>query len=937
MQRRLLFIILLALSLAACTDDGLEGLSVEQRELIGRAVNFNPTRVDAFATRVTYDDTGAFNEDDLMRIYRQYYDNGTWGTDADYRTYVHNTKYATGTTISLGKDWRVYVGRKGYNIVADALHQTAGTFTQEEKDSITWDKGGTVRFRSWTRSNYDNCLTNCYKWYGSDGLTNYYPDFCVSDWVTVSGPTEQIPLNMRHICSRIVFSRRNDGNEFHHVEVDTIWQDYKRIDNADFNDNDNDEAGKSDDDAKEECNQVLAAYRRMCMPAGVDIERGELHAMLKGYWNNLYYEGNETPTVTHDSLRSSRDYLPKLEEQPASSFYHFGAKDANYIHHYVQRPVFANVNGSCYLLTIPYDMSNGENKGDIITLPACTRFRVYLRDVNNGDGNNTNGYEGNYHIFSLQDIVERDADGNIILENGKTKPKFPNGLELLPGYSYRFWVGYRYKQLTITADDHFSWEQQDRENDNFDADIHAVPEPTTADYGWWKETIRKAIPTNTGGDFNPVFHIETQQQFIEFINLVNGTAAKKTSGLTRAKRGIKNPDHEGNTYDEYNWWYSSISANKRDTTWVTSAEATADGYLLYQSYHAANANQPAYSEEEYIREPYPFYDETRNRHYTVYLDNDLDLYDWQLESIGGGNFWDAEKKRYITPFMGYFDGQNHTLRNLNMQEEYLFKQIESAAIRNLRIESTHKVSLVKEGTETNYIVGIDLRAHSTLNSIAERLTSNDYNNPSYVVGCIHVGDAGGALVGASDNLYMYGCMQAAEGIPSGKGALLGAYLTAPHHDNGLFFRPRISFNYNDMSQELKGTPSWGRFSCNYYDTELSRGTNAVGDIADLYSPLEYIRGRESFILKAKNDNLVKGDASFNTLTSISQRMAFYGLAPWKAMNYGIYKYNQTAIGSSHPCNAHYENDSTGYIHRYPELKATAPAAGQYANPLEQNN
>lgn len=913
MQRRLLFIIILALTLAACTDDGLDGLTAEQRDLIGRAVNFNATRVDAFASRVTLIDTGEFNEDDLMRIYRQYYQsNGTWGEEA-YRTYIHNTKYAPGTTISLGTDWRVYVGRKGYNTVADALHGDDDLFVQTDQDSITWDHGGTVRFRSWTRSNYAGCLDGCYKWYGANGLTNYYPDYCVSEWVTVSGPTEQIPLNMRHICSRIVFSRRGNGNEFHHVEVATDWEDYKRADNADtnYNDNANDEAGKSDDDAKDEHALVMAAYNRMCMPSGVDIEKGELHAMMQTYWANLNNGESGQPETNHSKV------LRKLEEEDPATFYHYGTQNADYISKNVQRPVFANVNGSCYLLTIPYDMSNESTQGDIITLPACTRFRVFLRDVNNGDGmpNGNQSYEGTYHIFSLKDIV--DGSGN---------PKFPDGLDMLPGRSYRFYVGYRYKQLTITADDHFSWDEQDLKDHQIDADIHDVPATSPAEYSWWKTTIKNAIPTSTGGDFNPVFHITSQKEFIEFINLVNGTAAIKTEGLYRAKRNVVNDDHKDNSYDRYNWWYSAVSANKRDTTWVTSAEATAMGYLLYESYHAANANQPAYSEEEYIRQNYPFYDESRDRHYTVYLDCELDFYDWELESVG---------YRETTPFMGYFDGQNHTISNLNLKEEYFFKYIKSAAIRNLRIESTHKVSLVKEGTNTNYIVGIDLRAHSTMNSIAESLTSNTYNNPSYVVGCIHVGDAGGALVGASDNLYMYGCMQAAEGIPSGQGALLGGYLTAPNN-NGSFFSPQISFDYSNMSQQLKGTPSWGRFMCNYYDTELSRGTNAVGSTRDLYSPLEYIRGRDSFILKAKNDNLLKG-ASINILGSEAQRIAYYGLAPWKAMNYGIVRYNQTPIGTTHKCNAHYENDDTGYIHRYPELKADVPAAGQYANPLDQNN
>lgn len=909
MMKRYLYIII-ALTLCACTSDELDlgGLTAEQQSLIGKAVNFNATKVDEFGqrTRTTWIENGEFNEDDLMRIYREYQlSNGTWEA-ASYRTYLHNYKYATGTSVSLGTDWRVGVGRTGYNSISDSQHGV-GTFTQQKKDSITWEDGRTVRFRSWSRSNYAACLTNCYK-YQNSGITNYYPDYCVSDWVTVSGPTSQIALTMRHVCSRIVFAYRNNGSHFYKVELATDWNDYKRRDNADTNANDKSETDKTDEQAQTECNQVLAAYNRMCMPAGVDIDKGELYAMTKAFWDPL------------DNIAADNDKLRKLEDIDPTTFYHYGTQNGTYVKDNVQRPIFANVNTSCYLLTIPYDMSNDATGGEIITLPPCTRFRVYMRDVNRGDGMKDDGfeYEGTYHIFSLQDMTDDSG-----------APLFPNGLAMLPGYSYKFYVGYRYRQLTITANDNFSWEAQDREEDNLVADIQSVPEPTTANYTWWKDAIKEAIPTHTGGDFNPVFHIKDQQEFIEFINLVNGTAATLTSGLTRQKRNVKNPDHEGNSYDEYNWWYTEVSDNKRDTTWVTSAEATALGYLLYQSYHPANANQPAYSEEEYVREAYPFYDETRDRHYTVYLDCDLDLFDWSLPSIG---------KETSTPFMGYFDGQMHTLSNVNMQGEYLFKYIKSAAIRNLKVESTHKVSLVKEGTNTNYIVGIDLRAHSTTNSIAERLTSNNYNNPSYIVGCIHVGDAGGALVGASSNLYMLGCMQAAEGIPNGQGALLGAYLPYSSESNWQFFTPQISLDYNDMNDKVNGKPSsLGRFSCNYYDTELSKGTNAVFTIPDKYSPLEYIRGRDSYILKAKNDNLMTGDASFNSLKNVNQRLAYYGLAPWRAMNYAINQYNSGSIGSQHRCNAHYENNSTGYVHRYPDLLPGVPTAEQYANTLEQNN
>lgn len=910
-MKRFLYIVICVV-LTACTEDGWNGMTPEQHELIGTAVDFNASRIDEFThqTRSIYDDTGVFNERDLMRIYRQYQnDDGTWGTDA-YRTYYFYPKYANGTTVALGTDWRVWPDRKGKNEDGTVIDP------QKASDSITWENGKTVRFRSWTRSNYAYAITNCYKEAGANGATNYYPDFCISDWVTVSGPTKQIPLTMRHICSRIAISYRNNGSQFHRVEMATSLEDYKRPDNADFNDNDNDddEAGKTDAQAQAELESVMAAYNRMCMPAGVDINNSALYAMKKDYWAG----------IANDAEGQKK--LRFLEDEVASNFYFYGASDSVYIRKNVQRPVFNLINQSCYLLTIPYDMSNTSTQGDIITLPACTRFRVYLRDVNQGDSAHPGGYEANYHIFSLADI--KKADG--------ITPAFPNGLDMKPGYSYKFYVGYRYDQLTITANDHFSWDEQDEEEDYLQDAAVEMPTTSTAEYSWWKNALKEYIPKD-GSVYNPEFHITSEKEFIEFIHLVNGTAASRMDeGLHRAYRAKKeNPEHADNAYDRYNWWYTDVSANKRDTTWVTSAEATAMGFLLYEGYHAANANQPAFSQEEYITKAYPFYDETRSRHYTVYLDCDLDLADWELTSIGNAE---------TTPFMGYFDGyckgendvapRIHVIRNVNIQDEYLFKYIKSAAIRNLKIESTHKTSLVKEGSKTCYIVGVDMRAHCTRNAIAEKLTQNEYGNPCYVVGCIHVGDAGGALVGESNNLRMYGCMQAAEGIPTNTGALLGGYTSG---SSSSFFAPQISFNFNDINAKLQGKPSWGRFMCNYYDTDLSAGTNAVGAVSDRYSPLEYIRGRVSTILKAKNDNLLSGDANFNALTSVSQRLAFYGLAPWKAMNYGIWRYNNDTGNAEHKCNAHYENNSTGYVHRYPELMSGVPASGQYANPLDQEN
>lgn len=904
-MKRYLSYILLLLVLLSCEKERWDSLPQWQRDLIGRAVNFNASIADDFQTKTTWDESGAFNEYDLMRIYREYSDgNGGWEKKA-YRTYFFDTKYATGTTINLGRDWKVEEGRKGLGRGDDYVNP----FTQTKADSLTWESGKAVRFRAWARSNYAGALKNCYR--DANGITNYYPDYCLSDWVTMSGPTAQIPLTLRHACCRITIAYRNNGSQFYKAEVATEWQDYKRADNADTSENDeaDTEHGKTDAQAQEEWAQVVAAYNRMCMPGGVDADKAELKALKSSFWTDL--SNNST----------DNNKLRYLEDQSDDIFFPYGGGTAEDVETQVQRPVFANVNTSCYLLTIPYDMSNGETQGDIITLPACTRFRIYKRDVNNGDGNNTPGYEGTYHIFSLADIRNDDPD--------KT-PMFPDGIALLPGHSYKFVVGYKYDKLTITASDNFSWTQQDLEDSQMESSEVDYPELTTAGYTWWKTTIKNAIPTD-GSDFNPVFHIKDETEFLEFINLVNGTATNVTSGLFRARRKDVNPDHADNPYDSHYWWYTSVSANKRDTTWVTSAEATALGYLLYESYHPANANQSAYSQEEYVRGPYSFYDMTRDRHYSVYLDSDLDLADWCLPSIGDG---DTATEH---PFMGYFDGQMHTIKDAYMAEEYLFKYINSAAIRNLRLTSTHKLSLAKEGANTCYIVGVDIRAHSTLNPLIERLTSNLYNNPSYVVGCIHVGDAGGALVGASSNMYMWGCMHAAEGIPSGNGALMGSYLPYSSESNWRFLAPQISFDYNNMNQQMGSKPTWSRFMCNYYDTELSPGTNAITAISDLYSPLEYIRGRESFILKAKEDNLLKGDLGFNSLKSVQQRMAYYGLAPWKAMNYGIYRYNQTAAGQSHPCNAHYENDSVGYIHRYPVLLPSTPTALQYANPLEQKN
>ena len=61
------------------------------------------------------------------------------------------------------------------------------------------------------------------------------------------------------------------------------------------------------------------------------------------------------------------------------------------------------------------------------------------------------------------------------------------------------------------------------------------------------------------------------------------------------------------------------------------------------------------------------------------------------------------------------------------------------------------------------------------------------------------------------------------------------------------------------------------------------------------------------------------------------------LAPWHAMNYAIYWYNENR-GSKHPCTMHYESNTIGYQHRYPTLTSGKPGSeATHWNPLQQPN
>lgn len=842
--KRIIYIVAAAI-LTACTaeDDDLS-LSYEQQELMGQAVRFDASMAQPFVTRATYRHDGSFNEGDQMRIFRQYAVEGSNGTQFDatteaFRTYYLKMNYAPGTSVSLDSDWRPMAGK----LKSDDPDKTPQT--QTAADSLTWENGKTVRFRAWGRSNLAGALNS-----GAKGI--YYPDYTVSDWVTVSGPTKSIPLTMRHITCRIGLTCKA-GNDFGSAEICTDWEDYKRQDNANTEANDALETSKTDEEAKAELAEVMAVYNRMCMPAGVDDETFQLTAMTKSRYS---------------ATTNFADF-----EKDTTGIVKIGEKDSTAIRTDVQRPVFNGNDGRLYMMSIPMDMSK-EASGKELVLPACTRFKVWLYDVNNGDRSNTTGSTGsesNYHIFALSDI--KDGNGNVA---------YPNGLTLKAGYSYLFNVGYHYDKLTITPADSFSWDEQDVTSPDAKDEAKAQDE---LDFSWWTSAYVTAAKDalDEGKDFLPEFSIANQTQFITFIKLVNGTAATFMDGLTRGE--VRGKDENG--FDTY-WWISDTETDENgQPKQYTKEEAEALGYVFYPHFYPTVSTQAAHVIEDYVTGPMDFYDTDFGNRYKVNLKADLDFYDWSLPSIG-----EASGK----PFRGNFLGHGHTLKNLNMKNGYLFDHVKDGAITNLKIESTHPTSLLNSATASNattgwgcYIAGISMLCPSNGNGNA---IATSLNGTSYVAGCIHVGDVGdarGALVGAATNLTMLGCMQAAAGIPSGSGALLGS-----------------------------GTTAKDGFMYNYYDTELSPGTNAIGTTATTYDYDQYIRGAKSHVLKAKNDYLI-GDEVDKTKLTANQLSEMYGLAPWKAMNQGIEAYNRTKTGQAYPCLMRYQVSAEGYTNRYPKL------------------
>ena len=819
---------------AACTaDDFGWQLTPQQEGLIGQGVSFSATMADPFVTRTTYHPDGSFNEGDQMRIFRQYAN--TDGITFDeageiFRTYYYKLNYATGTALSLNNDWLPAYDK--LNTLKYDVGENKGLSLQTSADSLTWEDGRIVRFRAWGRSNLSGALSSSTKTAARDV---YYPDYTVSDWVTVSGPTENIPLTMRHIACRIALTPKN-GNELSSAQLCLEDGDY---------------------DKPADAVAVRNAYYKMCMPAGVDDKTFLLTAMTK-----KLYEDDKTD-FNHLEKYTSDDSIVKINTMSADKI------AAN-----VQHPMFKNNNGNQYLLSIPFDMSS-TNAGEAITLPACTRVKVWLYKVGE---NGKSSREKECHIFELDKILKDD---------GQTAA-FPDGLTLKAGYSYSFSVGYQYNQFSVISTGKFSWTDGAGVTDNANTENHSLGD---FDFSWWTDAIASAAneAINNKKDYVPSFTIATPQQFNTFIHLVNGTAATKISGL---KRGDEVKDNQGNpVLDKYGHktytWKKAISPG--DTVVMTRAEAEQDGYVFYPHYHASDVNQSAYVIEDYVTGPVDFYDTDFDLRYKVELANDLDFYDIKIPGIGDAAAGKA--------FRGYFNGCGNSLKNLYMDGGYLFDYVKDGAITNLKIESTHNTCLLNKAEFSDktlgwgcYIAGISMLCPSSGSSIATSLKGT-----SYVVGCIHIGTAGAALVGVADAGYplsMFGCMQAADYLDETTGALVG-------------------------NKSVK----WGTQMYNYYDTSLSPKATAVAGVADAYDYDDYVRGSKSYVLKAKFDYMLGNDVDKAKLAKEKPNVlnTIYGMAPWNAMNQGISEYNKTTVGKKYPCIMKYSMVGDAYTNSYPTL------------------
>ena len=869
------FIATLLAALAACSDDVqlTPEMSREQRQLLGRAVNFNTSIAEAFESRASYNHDGQFNQGDWMKIFRQYSHDGGLTFDpatTSYRIYYYIPKYAGGTQIVLpnGWQWHVLPGKTGSN--------NGVLFTQTAADSLSWENGNSVRFFASALSNLSGALD-------ANSWSRYYPDYMLSNTVSSSGPSESVPLTMRHLGCRIGFAPRNSGNQIAKVEICLDAEDYVRNDNA--GSAADDEADKLQA-AEASAEYVRSVYNRMCAPGGIDLENSRLNALVRSYVDG----GGKVQEL----------YLDATQAQMVT----LGTKTMAEIASEVVRPYFVPNDNRYYMISIPHDMSSDfAQAGQLITLPPYTRFKVWLRDVNSGDTQAGDKLESTYHIFSLSDI--KDADGNQVFNDTNL------GLTLHAGRSYLFYVGYHYDTFTVESDPSFLWTEHDIAAGDFSDTT--TPTPDASEYDWWNDAIELAIynSVNLNAQYKPEFTISTKEEFISFMKLVNGTADQHTGTLKRAfRKGKTNPDNE-----LHYWWYDpdNLRDANGDTIWVTHEQARERGFVFYKRFIPADGDKASYVTEDYLTGSYNFYSDIVKRHFNVNLACDVDFDDCMIPPIGSA----------ATPFLGNFNGGMHTVSNVAVEGNYLFGEVQGGSITNLRLRSSYALGLLNKGVES-HIAGIDIEAPSpTPAAIVASLTGTDAKSPAYVVGCTHrsrsPADAAVPLIGTGDHLRVWGCMNTVGGISGG--AILGSYADP----SNMFLAPQVL----EEDEPVAG----GNMMCCYYDTEQSAAANAVDDIADTYRYKEYVRGCRTHVLCARVDNLIAEDV-LDKLTDPNQKADFYGIAPWRAMNCAIDRYNTTAVGRLQPCKAHYEVNSTGYDMRYPVLLDGIPTTEQIGNILK---
>ena len=842
----------------ACNDEaGVDPVRPEvDLSLLGRGVNFNASYVEPFLTKATtYNSNGAVNAGDILTIFRQYSrDGGRTFDEADeaYRVYHYNARTASGGAVVLSREWMVKPGEYGCD-----KRDGGKPFVQTEADSLIWETNVTTRFRAWGLSNYAGALNNRNAW------SSFYPDFTVTDWVPVSGPTEQLSLPLRHLGCRISFVPK-PGNRLFKVELCREAKDYEWDDNAGEDadntlDNNDKYSNPADIAAK-----VKAVYDRMCMPGGVDKKTGNLLAMSQAY-KTAHPKGPDFQGAIFKEIFKEMVKYPTEEDVATAAV----------------RPDFALADNKMYMITIPYDMQTGH----LLTLPAETRFRIYIRDVNGGDLNQGSEWEGRdqYHIFSLRDI-----EG------------FKEGLQLQAGYSYEFTVGYHYNKLQIELSNTLSWNDQDARTGTATVKPGGIG-TATEKLKWWKDALQKAAESmSSSTTYDPQFEIRKAKEFEEFLLLVNGEYPLPSEPLLKASRAEVNPDRENDDSfkgaEKYVWWYKGIDPEKHDTLFCSRSVLEAEGYIFYKEYHPSDGDQTARVEETYLSGPYSFHHNRFDRGFTVKVMNDIDFTDYRFTNPVGK---DADH-----PFGGIFcsaDGQLCSLLNLNVKDDYLFGHVKEGAVIGLRIEGTHPIGVVDQGTKV-YLLGLSLKT----NSPATGGMAASLSGSSYVVGCIQEGNSGGPLVGSADNLMMYGCMQTLPGL--GGGALLGGYASGAKE----FFKPLEK-------------PKWGGLMCSYYDISRSPQARPVGGKDYTYLPQQYVRGLRTTSMCGLKDFLLERPGHYDHLTP-DQKIEFYGLAPWKAMNAAIYAFNQTALGQLTPCPVQFEMDAV-YTNRYPRLKAGKPTEG----------